>query len=301
MCVGGEPDLERKIREIVLLVQKERQLSDQQADCFKEVLTKHREVFSDRPGVTHECFHQIKLRDDTPFYIRPYRVPDAYRKQVQDEIEKMIEWGVIERATSSYVSPMLIVKKPGGGLRLCIDLRRLNSQLWNEHDKPVEIEEILNKFHGKKYFSSVDMIWAYWQVPVLPEHQHLVAFSINNQTYKFKRLAFGLSTAVSSFTRCMETVLGPQIMKNTIVYIDDLLTISSTFEGHMKQLSQLLARLQEAGFTLHLEKCQFLQTKIVFVGHEITREGILPKPATITQIIEFPTPKNLKMVRSFWE
>jgi hypothetical protein len=298
-CVGIEDELEEKIQKIVENAREERKLSSAEADRFYNVLSKHRQIFSDKPGKTEEYVHKIHIRDPTPFYIRPYRVPEVYKPKVQEELKKMMDWGIIERSTSPYVSPMVVVLKPDKTLRLCLDLRRLNSQLWPEHDKPMEIDEILGKFEGMRFYSLVDMISAYWQLPIHPDHQRYVAFSLNNQVFCFKRLVFGLSTAVSSFTRAMELILGPKIMKTTIIYIDDVLSIATSFDQHMKNLEKLLTRMMEAGFTLRLEKCQFLQEKIQFVGHEISPQGIRPKEATLNQIMNYPVPRNIKTTRGF--
>jgi hypothetical protein len=96
----------------------------------------NKSVFSNKPGVTKLYTHKIDMKDLTPFYQRPYPIPEIHKHKIQQELNKMIEWGIIERATSSYVSPMLVVTKPDKSLRLCLDLRKLNSQMFQEHDKP---------------------------------------------------------------------------------------------------------------------------------------------------------------------
>jgi hypothetical protein len=168
-----------------------------------------------------------------------------------------------------------------------------------EHEKPMEIEEILFRFHGCSLYSSVDIVKAYWQVPLREEDKQYTGFSMNGTTYVFNVLPFGLATALSSFVRAMTSILGEEILQFVIIYVDDCLVASSSLEIHLEHLDRLLTRLKQAGMTVNLKKSTFLKDEIRFVGHKITSEGIFPLSSTMKQITQFPTPKTTRQLKKF--
>jgi hypothetical protein len=256
-------------------------------------------LFDDSPGVTHLYTHEIKLHDESPFYLKSYPIPAAYQNTIQQKIQEMIRLDVIKEAPTSYVSPMLVIIKKDKSPRCCLDLRQLNRQLYQEHTKPANMNEELQKFHGTKYFSSVDLVSGYWQIPVKEEHQKYLGFQLGNKTYVFRRLPFGMSTSVSSFVRAMEIILGPEVMRFTTLYIDDALVASKSFEDHLIHLNKIFDRFALAGITLNLLKSRFFCEEINFVGWKITSTGICVEDRKLIEIAQYPVPKNVKQVKSF--
>jgi hypothetical protein len=116
----------------------------------------------------------------------------------------------------------------------------LNDQLFLEHEKPVDIGEILYKIGKSQFLTSIDIYKAYWQIPIREEDRKYTGFSFGGQTFVFLVLPFGLATAVSSFTRGMQIILGDDILKFTVIYIDDCLITSRDFEEHLSHIDQLL-------------------------------------------------------------
>jgi hypothetical protein len=136
-------------------------------------------VFSDKPGVNNLYFHEISLHDKTPFYQKPYNIPIMYKRQVENEMQKMLDWGIIVETPSSYVSPMCVIARKDKPIRLCLDLRKLNKQIFQEHEIPLDIEEILQQFHGIEFFTSIDLCKAYWQLPIKQSDCKYVGFSLH--------------------------------------------------------------------------------------------------------------------------
>lgn len=257
------------------------------------------DVFSTQPGLTSVYQHEIRLHDLTPFAKKSYPVPFALRNTVEAKLEEMIQQGVIERTSSAYSSPMTVVKKKDGTIRICLDARALNEKMVSDHECPPRIEEILQCFHGRKYLTSIDLVSSYWQIPLTIESKKYTAFMYNGRMYCYKVLPFGLKCAVASFSRCMDIVLGPEVRSFTHNYIDDLLIASTTFEEHLCHLQLVLARLKEANLTVNLEKSHFVQSQVKFLGHILSADGIRTDPEKVQAIQHFPIPQRVKHLRAF--
>jgi hypothetical protein len=121
----------------------------------------------------------------------------------------------------------------------------------------------------------------------------------NGQSYTYQVLPFGLKTAVGSFCRAMNVILGPEVREFTVNYIDDLLIVSDSFEQHLEHLDKVLSRLQDAKMTINLEKSSFLQEEVRFLGHILSSNGVGTDPEKVKAIQEFPVPKTPKHLRAF--
>jgi transposase InsO family protein len=264
-----------------------------------KLLEKHQHIFSDSPGLTNNYHHEIRLTSSEPFAVRQYPIPLAHREKVQEEVNRMERWGVISRSDTPYSSPLVTTVKKDGSVRICLDARRLNSMTEADTELPRSIDDLLHSLGQVKFFSSLDLTASYWQIPIKPEHRRYTGFRVGTRAYHFNVLPFGLKTAVSSFTRCMDAVLGPLAGKIVHPYIDDLLVVSSSFEEHLDHLEQVFTRLSAAGFTLRAEKCTFLQKSASFLGFVLDQEGIRPDPERVQGLIDFPTPSHVKQLQAF--
>lgn len=279
-------------------------LSQTEQEIFQNLLDKNKFVFSNVPGCVKNYVHEIRMIDKNPFFIKPYPIPVAYRVSVNETVKEMERLGIIERAATSYISPVAAVIKRDGTIRLCLDARRLNSQMERDHEAPRPIEQILNtlNFDGttnRKYFSRLDATNGYWQIPLAPESRKYTGFMIDSKTYVFRVLPFGLSTASSSFVRMISRVFGPEFDSFLIAYIDDILIISNSFNEHISHLKLVFDRLNEVGLTLKLKKCAFFCTELPFLGYILNSEGIKPDPTRIEAITSYPRPKNIKQLQRF--
>ena len=138
------------------------ELSEEQQTEIKELLEKYRNIFTDVPSITNHSEHRIKLTTDKPIKEKAYSLPHAMRETLDKEIDSMLAMGVIEESTAAYASPVVMVKKPDGSTRVCIDYRRLNSAtIFNPEPMPTA-EEIFAKLAGDQYFSKFDLSKGYW-------------------------------------------------------------------------------------------------------------------------------------------
>lgn len=274
-------------------------VSSQQKQQLLKLLLKYRSVFNKYPGRTALYFHEIKMHDKTPFVKRPYPIPFSFRSEVETTIQNMLELGVIKREASPYASPLAVAKKKDGSVRVCLDARLINSRMVADHEAPTPPEEIFNSFTSIKYMTTIDLRSSYWQIPLTPDSTKYTAFLYNGKTYTFQVLPFGLKTAVGSFTRAMDVILGPEVQDFTYKYIDDLLVVSNSFEAHLEHLEIIFAKLMRANMTINLDKTEFVKQEVKFLGHILTTRGVLPDPDKTRAIRNFPVPRTVKQLRAF--
>ena len=211
----------------------------------------------------------------------------------------MLERGVIENSVSPWNSPLILVKKKDGTLRVCIDFRRLNTVTVGDKYPLPRITELLQSLHGSKIFTSVDLESAYWQLGVRSEDRPKTAFTTEQGHFQFKVMPYGLKNAGSVFSRLMAIVLTGLIGISVLVYLDDVVVFSVTLDEHFERLRALLERLQEAGLRIKLAKCTFMTYEIKYLGHRVSKDGISVHPDHFEVIEKYPTPKTKKQLRSF--
>lgn len=274
-------------------------LNRAQKESLKDVLLKHKFVFSKKPGKLEGVEHRINLQDYSPIKCKTYPIAEKHKDAVDEQIQRLLKWGIIRKCPTSYINPILPVIKPDGSIRLVEDAREINKRTIPEYDSPPKMDEILAQFRGKKYFSTTDITSSYWCVPIHIDDQKYTGFKYGNVTYVWCRAAFGLKNSGASLIRAVENILGADYNKGIWAFVDDIICAAETFDGHLKQLDYVLEKLKSAGFTLNLKKSRFGQLEIPFIGHILNNEGLKPNPDKMQAIQDFPTPKNLKNLRSF--
>ena len=197
-------------------------------------------------------------------------------------------------------SPVVLIRKPNGKIRFCIDFRKLNSRTKKDAYALPRISEMFDSLHGAKWFSCLDIKSAYWQVEVEEEDKEKTVFTVGSLGfYECNRMPFGLSNAPATFQRLMENCFGDMNMQSCLIYLDDIIVFSRTFEEHVQRLSMVFERLIEAGLKLSPEKCKLFQDKIKYLGHIVSAEGIAIDPKKIRCVQEWPVPQNIGQLRSF--
>ena len=278
-------------------------LSESEMQDITQLLNKHTDIFSTgKTDIGHCTFvkHMINLTDDTPFKQRHRRIPPAMIDEVRSHIEKLAANGIIRPSHSPWASNVVLVRKKDGAIRMCVDYRELNNRTIRDSYALPRIEEILDTLSGSKYFTVLDMKSGYHQVEVLEQHKCRTAFTVGPLGFwEYNRLPFGLNNAPATYQRLMEQCLGDYNMEICAIYLDDLTIFSSTLEEHLKRLDMVLSRLKECNLKLNPKKCSFLQTKVKYVGHIVSENGVEADPEKIDRVINWPKPKNGEEVRQF--
>lgn len=260
----------------------------------------------DKLTYTNSKTLSVPLKPGTePINRKQYRLPEAYKNEAKKQIESMLRDGIIERSTSPFNFPVIIVPKKGVDkngkpkYRLCVDFRLLN-QVCVPISYPLpRIEQILEGLGKSRYFTSLDLASGYHQITVEKEDRAKLAFSMGFGHYQYCRAPFGLKNLPYHFQALLNTVLtGLQGVK-CFVYLDDVIIFARDVEEHNEKLIEVFERFRTHNLKLQPDKCQFLMTEIVYLGHICSENGIKPDTKLTSVIKEYPAPKNIKQVQSF--
>uniref|UniRef100_A0A8P4GKR5 Gypsy retrotransposon integrase-like protein 1 n=1 Tax=Dicentrarchus labrax TaxID=13489 RepID=A0A8P4GKR5_DICLA len=250
-------------------------------------------------GYTDQVKHEIPVVDESPVS-QPYRrIPPNQYQEVREHISELLRKGVIQESSSSYASPIVLVRKSDGTLRLCVDYRRLNAKTRRDAFPLPRIDESLDALSGAKFFSTIDLASGYHQVAVHEKDRNKTAFTTPFGLYEYLRMPFGLCNAPATFQRLMQATMSDLVFQIVLVYLDDLLVFSPTFQDHLVRLETVLKRLRDTGLKVKVEKCHFLQSEVRFLGHQVSSQGIGTDPDKICAVKLWPIPSTVKELRSF--
>jgi hypothetical protein len=193
-----------------------------------------------------------------------------------------------------------MVAKKDGPVRFCCDYRKLNEVTVKDSQPLPRIDDTFDALSGSQWNSTVDMRQGFWQVGVKPSDRPNTAFSIpGSGLWQFVAMPFGLVNSPQTFERLVERVLAGLSWKICLVYLDDIIVFSKTFDEHLVNLEKVCQRLREANLKLSPNKCTLLQKKFTFLGHIVNKDGIATDPDKIKSVKDWPVPKNVKQIRSF--
>ena len=268
-----------------------------------ELLRRHEAVFSksdDDIGYCDKIKHTIPTVDDVPVKVPHYRIPPSRWNEVREYIQKALARGVIRESSSPYAAPVVLVKKPDGSLRLCVDYRALNAKTRKDAYPLPRIDEALTVLKGAKYFCSLDLAHGYNQVGVDERDVEKTAFRVGTGgLYEYLRMPFGLCNAPGTFMRLMDQNFGDLNFQMILIYLDDILVFGSTFDETIKRLDLVFSRLHALNLKVKSKKCHLFFRKLRFLGHLVSEDGISPDPEKVRAVQEWSRPVNEKQLRGF--
>ena len=267
-----------------------------------EKLNSMPEVFAQHDldfGRTDKIKHHINLSDETPFKHRARPIHPQDIEAVRNHIQQLLDAEVIRESESPFSSPIVVVRKKSGDVRLCIDYRKLNLQTVKDSYALPNLEESFSALTGSKWFSVLDLKSGFYQIEMEEKDKHKTAFVCPLGFFEFNRMPQGITNAPSTFQRLMERCIGELNLKQALVFLDDLIVFSSTLEEHEERLMRVLNQLKEYGLKLSPEKCRFFQTSVKYLGHIVSEKGIETDPEKIAALKTWPRPNKLKELRTF--
>ncbi|EYC34973.1 hypothetical protein Y032_1220g3764 [Ancylostoma ceylanicum] len=275
---------------------------EQLSEEIKAVLDEFPDAFSvcDRELTgTNRVEMDIDTGDNKPIKMKARSVPLGIRKKLRELLEDLENRKIIEKSSSAWAFPIVLVEKKDGSLRLCVDYRELNKRIKLDSYPLPTIDAVLQSLAGKRFFSTLDLCSGYWQIPLSADAREKSAFTTTEGLFQFRVTPFGLSTSPPVFQRLMDSVLHDLLGADVFCYIDDIIICTDTREKHIELLRQVCARLKEAGLRLKAQKCVLMQTQVSFLGHVIDSEGVHMDPKKVEAISRYEAPKNVKELRTF--
>ena len=263
----------------------------------RQLLEEYSDVLTDIPGKTNLAECNIELTDDIPFRVEAYPVPYTLKKEMDKEVSEMMKADIIESSVSEYASSPVVVRKPDGSVRYCIDFRKLNAKTVFDAEPVPNQEVILNRMGGDNFISRLDLTKGFWQVPIKEEDRKYTAFSTDQGLMQFKYMPFGLVNALAIFCRMVRKLLYD--VNYVDAYVDDIVPHTATWDDHMHTLREVLQKLRQHGLTAKPSKCEIGHAKLDLLGHVVGGGSIQPQDRKIEKILEMRKPETKKELRSF--
>lgn len=280
----------------------ENDLTPDKRTQLRQLLQEYSDIFSQGTtdiGRTKITRHSIATGNTMPIRQQRYRQPFHIRQEIEQQVQAMLQNDIVRPSTSPWNSPVLMVPKKDGTFRFCVDFRRLNS-ITDKDAYPIpRVDETLESLGGTQFFSTLDLASGYWQVELDDESKPKTAFTTRTGHYEFQVMPFGLCNAPATFQRLMELTLRGLTWETCLIYLDDVIIFSKTFEEHLYRLRQVFERIRQAGMKLKPKKCHFVQQQVEYLGHLVSKQGIATDPAKVDKVLNWPTPRSVKELKSF--
>ncbi|XP_069371637.1 uncharacterized protein [Paralichthys olivaceus] len=272
-------------------------LSPHQLQQAKELVEGNPDVFSFLPGCTHLVEHEIRTQPGKRVNQRPYRVPEARKRLIAEEVKKMLDLNVIEESKSAWSSPIVLADKPDKTVRFCNDFRKVNEVSEFDAYPMPRVDELIESLGKARFLTTLDLTKGYWQVPLSAGSKEKTAFATPGGLWQYRMMPFGLFGAPATFQRLMDQVLKPH-QEYASAYIDDVVIQSPDWESHLPRVQKVLESLRQAGLTAHPQKCKLAFSETNYLGYTIGRGLVKPQEAKLRAIQDWPKPMTKKQTRS---
>ena len=278
-------------------------LNRNQQERVYDLLNRFKPVFSRDKWDLGSC-DRHKLRIELTEGARPSRVPyrsmnPSKRQSLKEHIDNLKAHDLITPTHSEWAAPTVLVPKRDGSYRLVIDYRKLNAQTIKTSWPLPRISDILQNLSGSCFFSSLDLCSGFHQMEIEEEDQHLTSFITPFGLYQWKRMPMGLCNAPGAFQRLMEIVLSGLTYEMVLVYLDDIIVFGTNFDEHLERLQCVLQRILDANLKISPSKCRLFQTKLTFLGHVVSADGVETDPSKVKAVENYPVPQTVKQLRAF--
>jgi hypothetical protein len=227
-----------------------------------------------------------------------YGTSPAKREVIETQIKVWFEQEVIKKSISPWSTPVVIAYR-NGKPRFCIDYRKLNAiTIADEFPIPRQ-SEILSSLAGSQVLLSLDALSGFTQLEIDPDHVKKMAFRTHLGLFQFKRMPFGLRNGPSIFQRVMQGILAPYLWLFCLVYIDDIVIYSKSYEDHIDHLDKVLQAIATANITLSPSKCHMFYSSILLLGHKVSRLGLSTHAEKVRAVMDLARPTKMSQLQTF--
>ena len=245
----------------------------------------------------------ITLKSDArPFYLKqPYRMHHELKDEAKRQLQLLLNQGYITDSNSQWAHGVTTAQKKNGELRICFDYRPLNLRIEDIRGVMPTLEDLLGRFHGKHYISSLDLKSGYWHIPIAKKDRAKTAFIVpwgdRTRHLEWTRLPFGIKTAPIIFQKTMEKIF--KGLDFVLIYLDDICVLSNTLKEHEKHLQLVFERLRQYNLKLRLDKCEFFKNEVTYLGYRVNAKTYRPTKKFIGKILNFTMPSEKKHLEAF--
>ena len=239
--------------------------------------------------------------DTTPKFCKPRSVPYALREQIEKELDRLVQQGVLEKVEySAWAALIVAVMKPNGNVRICGDYKVTINQYLEVDKHPLpKAEDLFVELSGGGggggEFSKLDLKNAYNQIMLDDNSREFVTINTHKGLFRPTRLPYGVAPASAIFQSKMEQLL--QGIPMVVCRVDDILVSGQDDASHLAHLNEVLSRLRAANLRLRLDKCKFLQPSAEYLGYLINAQGLHTTDKKVAAIAAAPTPQNVQELR----
>ena len=272
------------------------------------MLSRNADVFSKHKadiGCCNFVEHEIEIEEGSVSHREGARKMTPHKSEAcRKEIEMLMEYDMIEPSKSPWACGVVMAKKKGGQLRFCCDFRYLNAVTVKDAYPIPRIDESLSKLGDAKFFTTLDLGSAFWQVPLRKQDREKTGFACELGLFQWKMMPFGLCNATATFQRLMAQALTSVTKKygNLIMcYVDDVVIATPTLEDHIERLDELFTCMKQAGLKCKPSTCEILIDSIKYLGRLVDKHGVRPDPEAVEAVLTWKAPKTDTHLMSFLE
>ena len=275
-------------------------------ESLDNILNEFDDLFMKRKADIGRCTnakHTIEVEPGAvPHREGARRMSPEKAERANQEVRSLLALGMIQPSLSPWASGIVMVKKKSGELRFCCDFRPLNEVTIKDAYPLPRIDESLARLGNAKIYTSIDLAWAFWQIPLRKADRHKTAFACELGLFEWRRMPFGLCNASATFQRAIARALQKIVNRKgsmVMAYIDDIVIATETVEDHMARLREVFECLREAGFKMRVAKCDFMKPEIKYLGRVVSAEGVKPDPKAVAKLRDWDIPRKKTEMQSF--
>ena len=295
---GVENHVRLKNSEILLnLSQKLYHLENVQQQDMSNLIGEYCDLFPDVPNKTSVAFHDVDEGECNPVKQHPYRVNPVKLEHMRNELDYMLQNGIIEKSSSAWSSLCILVPKPDGSYRFCTDFRKVNALTKSDSYPIPRIDSVIDKVGNAKFVSKFDLLKGYWQVPLTERANEISAFVTPDGLFQYRVMPFGMNNAPATFQRMINSVICD--LDFCEAYINDVIIVSESWDQHVKHVKLFFDKMLDANLTIDLAKSEFGKATVEYLGHVVGQGQVKPITAKVDVILNFPVPKCKKDIMRF--
>ena len=205
----------------------------------------------------------------------------------------MLQAGAIRPSSSPWCNAVILVWKKDGGLRFCIDFRKLNVRTKKDSYPLPHIQEMLESLEGSHIFSSFNFKSGFWQVEMDEASKQYTTFTMGSLGFfECEHMPFRLCNVPTTFQRLMQNCLSELNLTYCLIYLDDVITFSTDEDDHLHHMRVIFDRFRVEHLKLKPSKCSLFHDEIVFLAHHVMKDGVQPSEEHVKAITNFPEPDS---------